>query len=142
LIHSDPLGHVIPHDAIQAKMRQIIEEKVKSENANLSEFQLQSLWTEEVDKDAVKVHYSYSFVNPSSEGSEATRQSRAGVALLKQAADNATNWSIEKQEGSTDSIEFSDALVISPNEKAEAQTEAPATSEAPLANPEAAPSHQ
>ncbi|MGE0634311.1 MAG: hypothetical protein AB7O96_17990, partial [Pseudobdellovibrionaceae bacterium] len=59
LIHSDPLGHVIPHDAIQAKMRQFIEEKVKSENANLSEFQLQSLWSVEVDKVAVYVLFSF-----------------------------------------------------------------------------------
>lgn len=139
LIHSSVNApEATPHETIQIKMREFIEQKVKTDKPTVTDFQLHSVWTETIEKNQVKVHYSYSFKNPATESETATRQSHQGTAILKQADNNVNNWNIEKQSGTTDSIEFSEALVISPNDKAEeappAATEVtPATTPAPTA---------
>lgn len=124
------------HAGIQSKLTILIEETIQAKRPSMTNFRLNKMYTEKMDDNKVKAHFSYQF-----DENEAT-QTISGDAVLTKALSedaNVQKWVLQSVKTGSDIVEFQDGLTISSDgtdapetPAAEPTTETAPTTSAPV----------
>lgn len=136
IIHSTPAVTFETHSIMQQRLAEIIKNSVQKYRPAAQNFNLVRLWTETVNPEKVKAHFTYRFID--GEGDSKTEQTVSGEAFLLKTSSEGNeqeNWKIEKVQTSANQVIFDEGLTITPEGETTAPNEPPPTSEAPTAQP-------
>lgn len=103
------------HAGIQSKLAILIEETIKNKRPNSSNFEVNKIYTEKIDDNKIKAHFSYKFMD-TLEDNEKSEQTITGQAILNRSLSedpNIQKWIIQSVKTDSNSIEFKEGLVIS-----------------------------
>lgn len=118
------------HAGIQSKLAILIQDSIKAKRPNSSHFQLNQIYTEKMDDNKIKAHFSYKFTDML-EDQEKTEQIISGEALLSRSLSEdplIQKWVIQSVKTNANALEFKEGTVISADGKA-------AVESAPVATP-------
>lgn len=99
------------HAGIQSKLTILIEETIKAKRPSMTNFRLNKMYTEKMDDNKVKAHFSYQF-----DDADATTQTISGDAVLSKALSedpSVQKWVLQSVKTGSDIVEFQDGLTIS-----------------------------
>lgn len=99
------------HAGIQSKLTILIEDSVKAKLPSMTNFRLNKMYTEKLDDNKVKAHFSYQY-----DDSDATTQTIAGEAVLTKALaeDPAVQkWVLQSVNAGSQALEFKEGTTIS-----------------------------
>ena len=102
------------HAGIQSKLAVLIEDVIKKKRPNSSNFQLNQIYTEKLEDNKIKAHFSYNF-SDLLEDKESTDQTITGDAILSRSLSedpNVQKWVIQSVKTDSNSLEFREGLVI------------------------------
>jgi hypothetical protein len=142
LVHSSGPISFETHSGIQEKLAQLISDTIQTKRPNATEIVIQKIWTESltVKGDKVRAAFEYSFKDNSGAAGLITSDIKGEGILERQPEDGSGNdrWVLTKVHTSSDSIQFDEAMIVTPG----AETpETPESAPAAPANP-AAPSKE
>ncbi len=119
LIHSSSDVGVEVHAGLQKELAGLIQNVLEKKRPRASQFQLQKIYTETIDKNKVKANFAYSY-QEKSDRSDTWNQKVEGTAVLyKQPSPdpNVSRWIVQEVKTVTDQVEFQEGSTISPNKK-------------------------
>lgn len=99
------------HAGIQSKLTLLIEDSIKAKRPSMTNFQLNKMFTEKMDDNKVKAHFSYQF-----DEADQTTQTITGDAILTKALSedpNIQKWVLQSVNTGGDLVEFKEGLTIS-----------------------------
>jgi hypothetical protein len=99
------------HAGIQSKLTILIEESVKAKIPTMTNFRLNKMYTEKMDDNKVKAHFSYQY-----DDADATTQTISGDAILTKALSedpNVQKWVLQSVNSGSQSLEFKEGMTIS-----------------------------
>ncbi|OFZ28721.1 MAG: hypothetical protein A2622_06460 [Bdellovibrionales bacterium RIFCSPHIGHO2_01_FULL_40_29] len=117
------------HAGIQSKLAIMIQDTIKANRPNSSNFELSKIYTEKLDDNKIKAYFSYKF-NDTLEDQESSEQQISGQAILNRSISedpNIQKWVIQSVKTDTNAIEFKEGIVISTD-----GTETPAITSEPI----------
>ena len=103
------------HAGIQSKLAILIEETIKKNKPNSSDFQLLQIYTEKLDDNRISAKFSFKYADKL-EQDENTVQTLSGEAILnKGLSENpeVQKWIVQNVKTSSTNLEFKEGLVIS-----------------------------
>lgn len=118
VIHSSNEISIETHAGIQSQLEVMIQQALTKNKPNITDFKIQKLWTETINKNKIKAVFSYSFAESSNESAR-TEETIDGEAILhRQATENNTeeSWKVQSVKTNTGKILFSEELVVTPEE--------------------------
>ena len=107
------------HAGIQSKLAVLIEDVIKKKRPNSSNFQLNQIYTEKLEENKIKAHFSYNF-SDLLEDNETTDQSISGDAILTRGLSedpNVQKWVIHSVKTDSNSLEFKEGMIITSENK-------------------------
>lgn len=103
------------HAGIQSKLAILIEDTIKKNKPNSSDFQLLQMYTEKLDDNRINAKFSFKYSDKLEED-EKTIQTLSGEAILnKGLSENpqVQKWIVQSVKSSSTNLEFKEGLVIS-----------------------------
>ncbi len=103
------------HAGIQSKLAILIEETIKKNKPNSSDFQLLQIYTEKLDDNRISAKFSFKYSDKLEED-EKTTQTLTGEAILnKGLSENpeVQKWIVQSVKTNSTNLEFKEGLVIS-----------------------------
>ena len=103
------------HAGIQSKLAILIEDTIKKNKPNSSDFQLLQIYTEKLDDNRISAKFSFKYSDKLEED-EKTTQTLSGEAILnKGLSENpeVQKWIVQSVKTSSTNLEFKEGLVIS-----------------------------
>lgn len=137
IIHSSSAIGFETHSGIQEKLAVLIKQTVMTKKPEAKDFKITRLWTEAVNDNKVRAVFAYEFSEPS-EGKEMTAQSVEGEAILFREPQDETNldkWTLQSVKTTSDSVIFSEGLVVTPGADDDIPGAVPASSGGPSEAP-------
>lgn len=116
LFNSSPSIGIATHAGIQSKFMSLIENSVRKSAPGITDFEIISLHTKNVDDRQVSAHFSYRFNEQIGE-EERTAQVFSGEALLTRTlSENPDDdrWLVQSIQAHGQSIEFQQGLTVDP----------------------------
>ena len=107
------------HAGIQSKLAILIEDTIKKNKPNSSDFQLLKIYTEKIDDNRISAKFAFQY-DEMLEAEEKTTQTLTGEAILsKGLSENpeVQKWIIQSVKTSATNLEFREGLVISSDDK-------------------------
>lgn len=98
------------HAGIQSKLTILIEDSVKAKIPTMTNFRLSKMYTEKIEENKVKAHFSYQY-----DDADATTQTITGEALLTKALSedpNIQKWVLQTVNSGSQSLEFKEGMTI------------------------------
>lgn len=116
------------HAGIQSKLTILIEETIKAKRPSMTNFRLNKMYTEKMDDNKVKAHFSYQF-----DEADATQTISGDAVLAKALSEDPAvqKWVLQSVNTGGDVVEFKDGLTISSDGTDSVET----PSEEPTAEP-------
>lgn len=114
------------HAGIQSKLSILIEESVKAKAPSMANFRLNKMYTEKLEDNKVKAHFSYQY-----DDADATMQTISGEAVLTKALSedpNVQKWILQSVNAGTQALEFKEGTIISSDGTTTSTEETPAVS--------------
>lgn len=99
------------HAGIQSKLTILIEESVKAKIPAMANFRLNKMYTEKLEDNKVKAHFSYQY-----DEADATTQTISGEAVLTKALSedpNVQKWVLQSVNAGSQALEFKEGTTIS-----------------------------
>lgn len=96
------------HQEVQDDLKSFIRHYIKDALPSVKKVDFQNMWTEEVNRKQMKVHFQYSFEEPDSK----TVATLEGVAVLNRDSKEEEKWSFDELYILGDHIEFKEGIVI------------------------------
>lgn len=99
------------HAGIQSKLTILIEESIKAKIPTMANFRLNKIYTEKIDDNKVKAHFSYQY-----DDADNTTQTIAGDAILTKGLSEdpaIQKWVLQSVNAGSQSLEFKEGLTIS-----------------------------
>lgn len=127
LIHSSPAVGFETHAAIQERLAGLILESIQKKKPEARNIEIVRLWTETLDENKIRAHFAYRFLE-GGEGQESLDQVIEGEAVLhREPTDDARldPWIVQSVKTTSDSVNFSEGTVITPNMQDEVDPTAP-----------------
>lgn len=129
------------HAGIQSKLTILIEESVKAKVPSMANFRLNKMYTEKLEDNKVKAHFSYQY-----DEADSTTQTITGEAVLTKALSedpNVQKWALQSVNAGSQALEFKEGTTISSDgtTSIEETPAAPATETTPAASAPAASGH-
>lgn len=105
------------HAGIQSKLTLLIEDTVKAKRPNMKNFTLVKMYTETLDDNKVKAHFSYQFEDAITDQTQAdmVTQNITGEATLTKALSEdplVQKWVLQSVKTGNESVDFKDGLTI------------------------------
>lgn len=114
------------HAGIQSKLTILIEESVKAKVPTMANFRLNKMYTEKLEDNKVKAHFSYQY-----DEADATTQTISGEAVLTKALSedpNVQKWVLQSVNAGSQALEFREGTTISSDGTTTSTEETPAVS--------------
>lgn len=114
------------HAGIQSKLTILIEESVKAKVPTMANFRLNKMYTEKLEDNKVKAHFSYQY-----DEADNTTQTISGEAVLTKALSedpNVQKWVLQSVNAGSQALEFKEGVTISSDGTTTSTEETPATS--------------
>ncbi|WP_409478415.1 hypothetical protein [Pseudobdellovibrio sp. HCB154] len=114
------------HAGIQSKLTILIEESVKANVPTMANFRLNKMYTEKLEDNKVKAHFSYQY-----DEADATTQTISGEAVLTKALSedpNVQKWVLQSVNAGSQALEFKEGTTISSDGTTTSTEETPAVS--------------
>lgn len=130
------------HAGIQSKLTILIEESVKAKVPTMANFRLNKMYTEKLEDNKVKAHFSYQY-----DEADSTSQTISGEAVLTKALSedpNVQKWVLQSVNAGSQALEFKEGTTISSDGTTTSTEETPAASSTettPAASAPAASGH-
>ncbi len=130
------------HAGIQSKLTILIEESVKAKVPTMANFRLNKMYTEKLEDNKVKAHFSYQY-----DEADSTTQTISGEAVLTKALSedpNVQKWVLQSVNAGSQALEFKEGTTISSDGTTTSTEETPAASSTettPAASAPAASGH-
>lgn len=127
LIHSSPAVGFETHAAIQERLAGLILESLQQKKPEAKNVEIVRLWTETLDENKIRAHFSYRFVETTAE-QEDLDQLIEGEAVLHREPSTDVRldpWIVQSVKTTSDSVNFSEGTVITPNMESEIDPTAP-----------------
>lgn len=127
LIHSSPAIGFETHAAIQERLAGLILESLQQKKPEAKNVEIVRLWTETLDDNKIRAHFAYRFVETTS-AQEDLDQVIEGEAVLHREPSNDSRldpWIVQSVKTTSDSVNFSEGTVITPNMESETDPTAP-----------------
>lgn len=113
------------HAGIQSKLTILIEDTVKAKRPTMTNFRLLKMYTEKMDDNKVKAHFSYQYddVLPNAEAQaiqETATQKISGEAILTKALSedpDTQKWVLQSVKADNQNVEFKEGLSITSDGK-------------------------
>ena len=133
VIHMEPAISFETHAGIQEKLAQLIQNTLMSKKPNVSNIQIQRLWTESMGSNSVRANFVYSFQEPDLNGKTITSEITGHGLLEKQTDDGSglDRWSLKEVKTTGDAIIFEDGLMVTPGDEPAGDNATVAPSPAP-----------
>lgn len=99
------------HAGIQSKLSILIEESVKAKLPSMTGFRLNKMYTEKIDDNKVKAHFSYQY-----DDADNTTQTITGEAVLTKALSEdpaVQKWALQSVTAGSQALEFKEGTTIS-----------------------------
>lgn len=114
------------HAGIQSKLTILIEESVKAKVPTMANFRLNKMYTEKLEDNKVKAHFSYQY-----DEADSTTQTISGEAVLTKALSedpNVQKWVLQSVNAGSQALEFREGTTISSDGTTTSTEETPAVS--------------
>jgi hypothetical protein len=113
------------HAGVQNKLSILIEDTIKAKRPNSDNFKLIKMYTEKIDDQKIKAHFSYEFqdemaVSDESTAKEKTTQKISGSAILGKGLSedpSVQKWVLQSVKTGTETVDFKDGLIINSDGK-------------------------
>ena len=109
------------HAGIQSKLAILIEETIKKNKPNSSDFQILQIYTEKIDDNRISAKFSFKYSDKLEED-EKTTQTLTGEAILNKGLSenpDVQKWIVQSVKTSSTGLEFKEGLVISSDGKSD-----------------------
>ncbi len=109
------------HAGIQSKLAILIEDTIKKNKPNSSDFQILQLYTEKIDDNRISAKFSFKY-SDTLEENEKTTQTLSGEAILNKGLSenpDVQKWIVQSVKTSSAGLEFEEGLVISSDGKSD-----------------------
>lgn len=108
------------HAMIQNELKEIIAQSLLKLRPSASQLIFRTMWTEQLEDNKVKAHFSYSY-NDKEENGEQISQVQEGFGILNRVPNpqdpESTSWSLDEVTISQEAIDFKTGIVITPQHK-------------------------